>query len=189
MPQSDGFHRSGQSTGHISAQNSDGCWSQGEEDVTGNPDHRAAVAGDGGTGNNGDGEGWLEFWYVSHSDQVLGGFGSTLLTRSNRVNSVNRVSRSATVNDYGLGSIQRSCGSRFWFRVGLTRSNQVNSVNGSQRPVNSVHGSTQEIWNTLECTLASRALETTSRSRKLASFAQEYSGYFSNNGTVGIGGP
>ncbi|KAM0016232.1 hypothetical protein Hdeb2414_s0030g00708371 [Helianthus debilis subsp. tardiflorus] len=34
-------------------------------------------------------------------------------------------------------------------------------------------------WNTVECTLASRALETTSRSRKLASFAQEYSGCIS----------
>ncbi|KAF5781826.1 hypothetical protein HanRHA438_Chr11g0501191 [Helianthus annuus] len=44
--------------------------------------------------------------------------------------------------------------------------------------------------NTVECTLASRALETTSRSRKLASFAQEYSGCISktrhgwNRGTM-----
>uniref|UniRef100_A0A251T892 Uncharacterized protein n=1 Tax=Helianthus annuus TaxID=4232 RepID=A0A251T892_HELAN len=77
--------------------------------------------------------------------------------------------------------------------IGSTRSNRVNSVNPGQHSESTqLTRSTQSngSMNTVECTLASRALETTSRSRKLASFAQEYSGCISktrhgwNRGTM-----
>ncbi|KAM0043638.1 hypothetical protein Hdeb2414_s0010g00343631 [Helianthus debilis subsp. tardiflorus] len=75
-----------------------------------------------------------------------------------------------------------------------TQSTRSNSVNPSQLSQLGQLGQLGQhpdakTWNIVECTLASQVLETTSRSRKLASFALEYSGYFSNNGTVGIGGP
>ncbi|KAM0008783.1 hypothetical protein Hdeb2414_s0105g00795691 [Helianthus debilis subsp. tardiflorus] len=71
-----------------------------------------------------------------------------------------------------MGSCQHECSSG---RLGRTESTRLTQSTRST----SFSFSTRRVWNIVECTLASLVLETTSRSRKLASFALEYSGYSS----------